>query len=607
MAKQESTRVTSKGATRQQSFACRCVQRARCRKERQKNTWYRPQTKRGRTGNRGRNTEREREKKVGGGPVAGGCGGIGHCDWCATEGRKGCMLGGNKDQEHDEKHTVRKRSRELGSAHCKCGIASGEACADGSIGGPDQRWGGGAEMDGAEEQRGVQQTQEHNNGKGTRCTCAQTRTYIHVKMHLQGAHASNALATHLLGRRGQNVLLRLRGKLLKGTLRGRVMRQNGAAAQHRVGIVGTARGLLRAGRGRLAGDRLGELGAGAGGEDLDLVGVGVGLGARLEGSPALLTLTILLLVLLHACAVVGRALIKEGGVDLGENLERAVDERVNGSVPVRLGVLVERREHDGDDDRRVFRDEGQHIVVVEKVQGALGNLKVRARDAARQTLEERHLNLDKLVRLNDIQDLLNFVEEEHFLGAIDLGPEVEEHREDLLCQCRLLFQKLHDAVRQLRVVHAHALDLVQRQQYLDEKALVLILEGKGKAVDDAAENLEELGDAVVVARLVDKLEEDVVDGAADKRAQRQKLAVNAVQRRLEKVTLAGIFTAKKLEELKDKRLVNVLLGNGRLEVGCLEEAQEKLVHELEMGPGSLKCGLILLGVKLGGVGVLRGR
>jgi hypothetical protein len=52
---------------------------------------------------------------------------------------------------------------------------------------------------------------------------------------------------------------------------------------------------------------------------------------------------------------------------------------------------------------------------------------------------------------------------------------------------------------------------------------VLVLEREGKAVDDAAEYFEELGDAVVLLGLVDEAMEGVVDLLADVGAQAEEL------------------------------------------------------------------------------------
>ena len=77
----------------------------------------------------------------------------------------------------------------------------------------------------------------------------------------------------------------------------------------------------------------------------------------------------------------------------------------------------------------------------------------------------------------------------------------------------VLLEVLRDAVGQLLVVllDGGAGGLVQRDQRAGQELLVLVLEGEGEAVDDGAEDLEQLGDAVVPLRLVDEAVEDVAD------------------------------------------------------------------------------------------------
>jgi hypothetical protein len=78
-----------------------------------------------------------------------------------------------------------------------------------------------------------------------------------------------------------------------------------------------------------------------------------------------------------------------------------------------------------------------------------------------------------------------------------------------------------------------------------------------------------------------------------------------MERRLEEVPFAWVFRVEQLEHLHDKRLVDVLLRQSWLEIGRLQEAQEKLVDELEVRPRCLEGRLILLWVKLGGGWILR--
>lgn len=86
-------------------------------------------------------------------------------------------------------------------------------------------------------------------------------------------------------------------------------------------------------------------------------------------------------------------------------------------------------------------------------------------------------------------------------------------------------------------------------------------------------------------RLVYEMEEYVVDGAADERTEIKEFAVDAVERRLKEVTLAGILRIEELEEIEYKRLIDVPLGEVGIEVGALYKSEEELVDDLEVGPG----------------------
>lgn len=78
------------------------------------------------------------------------------------------------------------------------------------------------------------------------------------------------------------------------------------------------------------------------------------------------------------------------------------------------------------------------------------------------------------------------------------------------------------------MVHAQALDLVQRDQHSRQEQLVLFLERKGEAVDDGAQDFEQLGDTIKTLGLIDELEEDIIDGPSNIRPQVQELAIDAM-------------------------------------------------------------------------------
>ena len=70
-----------------------------------------------------------------------------------------------------------------------------------------------------------------------------------------------------------------------------------------------------------------------------------------------------------------------------------------------------------------------------------------------------------------------------------------------------------------------------------------------------------------------------------------------MERCFQEVALPRILTIKEFEERQDKGLVDVALRDVGNKVGTLDEAQEELVDDLEMGPGELKNWFVFLRVK----------
>ena len=108
------------------------------------------------------------------------------------------------------------------------------------------------------------------------------------------------------------------------------------------------------------------------------------------------------------------------------------------------------------------------------------------------------------------------------------------------------------------MVHAKTLNFVQRDKHSRQKQLVFFFKRQCETIDDAAQNLEELCNAVEALRLVYKLEEDVVNGTADIRSQIEEFAVDAVQGGLQEVPFARIFRVKQFEQLQPKSVVTTL-------------------------------------------------
>lgn len=142
------------------------------------------------------------------------------------------------------------------------------------------------------------------------------------------------------------------------------------------------------------------------------------------------------------------------------------------------------------------------------------------------------------------------------------------------------------------------MSLVKRNENTLQEELVFLLERYGETVDDRAEDLEELGNAVELLDLVDEAQEDVVDLLANEGAQTEELAIDAVKNGLEEVAFARVLAVEELEDRGDEPLVDVLLAGVGLELGRLEKAQEELVDDLEMRPARLERRLVLLLVGL---------
>ncbi len=273
---------------------------------------------------------------------------------------------------------------------------------------------------------------------------------------------------------------------------------------------------------------------------------------------------------------------------------------------MRLGILVQGGEHDGQNGGGVVAYQRHDVLIVPVVEGSFGHLKMRRAHTLGELLEQGHLHFLKLDRLDHVEYLLELIQEHDLLGRVGLGPVLEQARDDLFGERRVLLEELHDTVGQLRMIGTEQLGLVQWQEHFDQKVLVLVLERQREPVDDAAEYLEELGDAIVSLCFVDESMKRVVYLLANVGSQTEELAVDAMQNRLEKVTLARVLAVEESQQLEQEPLIDELLGHVGLKVGRLEKAQEELVDDLKVRPRRLQVRLVLFGVELGAARI-RGR
>eukprot|EP00968_Pinguiococcus_pyrenoidosus_P014790 scaffold1350_cov249-Pinguiococcus_pyrenoidosus.AAC.16 len=99
------------------------------------------------------------------------------------------------------------------------------------------------------------------------------------------------------------------------------------------------------------------------------------------------------------------------------------------------------------------------------------------------------------------------------------------------------------------MIQVDALRLVQGNQRPLEEHEVLLLQRYGEPVDDGAQDLQELADAVVPLRLVDEAVEHVGDCLANERPVAHELPVDAMQDGLQIVPFPRILRVKQLDQI----------------------------------------------------------
>jgi len=152
-------------------------------------------------------------------------------------------------------------------------------------------------------------------------------------------------------------------------------------------------------------------------------------------------------------------------------------------------VLVERAVDDRQDSLSI--EPGQaaavnEVLVVPQEEGTLDHLEVIRVKAPRQISEEGLADLIELVGSEQLENFLQFVQEEDLLSGARPGPALEEPVEDGCGGVGIFLDVLNDAVRQLLMVQSHALGLVEGDQSPDQELQVLLLQGDGKSINDGA-------------------------------------------------------------------------------------------------------------------------
>lgn len=176
------------------------------------------------------------------------------------------------------------------------------------------------------------------------------------------------------------------------------------------------------------------------------------------------------------CNIESSGTLVEGIVHLGQQLLHIVGEGAHVRVPVVLGVALQCPKNKRHYPFPVMHNEVDNVLVVPKEERPLRNLKVRRLDARGDLTEELWQHCRELSRPRQLKHLFQLTETQHSLARGSLGPELEQPRNDVHRQSRVLLHKLRDAEAQLPMVARQTLGHVQRQQGPPQKHFVLLLE-----------------------------------------------------------------------------------------------------------------------------------
>ena len=156
------------------------------------------------------------------------------------------------------------------------------------------------------------------------------------------------------------------------------------------------------------------------------------------------------------------------------------------------------------------------------------------------------------------------------------------------------------------MVEGNSLSFVKGNESAGQKDLMLLLKGKGKAVNNAAKDFEELSDSIVLLTLVNVLEEDVGNALPNEGAERKELAIDAMEGCFEEITFTGVLAVKESKETGDEGAIEEPLRDVRVEVGGFHNSKKKFINNRKMGPRSFKNRLIFLGIESNTGGITAG-
>ena len=136
---------------------------------------------------------------------------------------------------------------------------------------------------------------------------------------------------------------------------------------------------------------------------------------------------------------------------------------------------------------------------------------------------------------------------------------------------------------------------VEGQHHPLHQVALLLAEGQGGPLQDGGHHLKQLpGAGLVRLGVVDHLQQQGGDTQAQEAAEVGEGAVDPVEDGLDHLPLPGVPAAEETEEAAGELLVDDGLEAVGLEVGVLEDGQEEVIDQVEVGPGGSSPPVLLL-------------
>ena len=210
-------------------------------------------------------------------------------------------------------------------------------------------------------------------------------------------------------------------------------------------------------------------------------------------------------------------------------------------MPVVLSQVHNDRNEHWESLLLVGLEDVQEVIVLEEAHSSIGNLQVNATNRSHDSSEELVDKVVDLVNFANLQDLLQFSQEQGLLDRVGEWPILKQTFEEWDGKSSILGQEKHGASEQLFVEAGTSLHLVKWDDHILEENNVFVSKGHGETGNDRGENVEQLGGTIELVVLMDQGVEALVHGLSNHFSSGHEFSVQLVEDILQVVTLNGLL------------------------------------------------------------------